>query len=389
MGILSNTVSISQYRAIMPSAPAEPGLWIVERLREEGFAHTEAVKEEVAGWVCLENMDDGEFNRGRAVIRPPYVCFSLRQDTRHVPAAVQKREELSRRKEWLKAHPDLRGVPKDVREAIKDSVHEALLKLTFATPRATDIVWNLDTGLLSVATATQTVLAQVETLLYKTFKGCRFEPVHPFARCAGLATGLIKDRLLRHNQSSSDAAVDMITGNRWIGQDFLLWLTHRSATASHQYAVRTQGPAPDAQPFAAYVDQKLVLCLEENEQARTLRVSGPLYRFSEAAAGLREGLLPWEAAIVMARDEMEWRLSVKGELFRFASLKSPKVQVERGEDTDPDSEREQVFYERMYLVESALQMFDSLLLEFLELRMGDHWQRHRDAITAWHGGAGE
>jgi hypothetical protein len=59
-------------------------------------------------------------------------------------------------------------------------------------------------------------------------------------------------------------------------------------------------------------------------------------------------------------------MTLKGTVFQFASFKSPPVQIEKDNITDPADEREAVFYERMHLLEQGLQLFDSLYATFLE-----------------------
>ena len=53
--------------------------------------------------------------------------------------------------------------------------------------------------------------------------------------------------------------------------------------------------------------------------------------------------------------------------------------------TDEISENEAVFYERMALVETGLQMFDSLLTAFLKVRVGSGWAQKLQDIHDWLG----
>jgi hypothetical protein len=47
------------------------------------------------------------------------------------------------------------------------------------------------------------------------------------------------------------------------------------------------------------------------------------------------------------------------------------------------SEREGAFYERVYLIEAGLQLFDSLLVAFLKERLDAGWQERQQQISAW------
>ena len=51
--------------------------------------------------------------------------------------------------------------------------------------------------------------------------------------------------------------------------------------------------------------------------------------------------------------------------------------------TDPDREREAVFYERMFLLEEGLQLFDSLFATFLRIRLDTGWPAIRSQIENW------
>jgi hypothetical protein len=76
-------------------------------------------------------------------------------------------------------------------------------------------------------------------------------------------------------------------------------------------------------------------------------------------------------------------MTLKGMAFHFASFKSPPVQIEKDNITDPADEREAVFYERMHLLEQGLQLFDSLYATFLETRLTKAWGQEEKAIREW------
>jgi hypothetical protein len=79
-------------------------------------------------------------------------------------------------------------------------------------------------------------------------------------------------------------------------------------------------------------------------------------------------------------------LTLKGDTFGFASFKCPQVRIEKDSTVDQMSEREAVFYERMYLLEQGIQLFDSLFAAFLAERLSDSWNGRLIAIQGWLGG---
>jgi hypothetical protein len=85
----------------------------------------------------------------------------------------------------------------------------------------------------------------------------------------------------------------------------------------------------------------------------------------------------------MEKDENPWKLTLKGDTFGFASFKCPQVRVEKDATVDQMSEREAVFYERMFLLGQGLQLFDSLFTAFLTERLSGSWNGRLQLIQAW------
>jgi len=85
----------------------------------------------------------------------------------------------------------------------------------------------------------------------------------------------------------------------------------------------------------------------------------------------------------MEKDDNLWKLTLKGETFGFASFKCPQIRIEKDATVDQMSEREAAFYERMYLLEQGVQLFDSLFAAFLKERLSDSWTARAATIQAW------
>lgn len=114
-----------------------------------------------------------------------------------------------------------------------------------------------------------------------------------------------------------------------------------------------------------------------------MSVSGSQDSYLEAISALKGGKRITSATICMEKDENPWKLTLKGETFGFASLKCPQVRIEKDATVDQMSEREAVFYERMFLLEQGVQLFDSLFATFLNERLNDAWGSRLQAIQAW------
>jgi hypothetical protein len=175
----------------------------------------------------------------------------------------------------------------------------------------------------------------------------------------------------------------LIKSNRWIGWDFLLWLLFRTLNDSSGYRVNHPGAGPENEPFTAYLDNRLVLFSESENGIQKITAAGPQDQFSEVRAALAAGKRIMEATIHLEKDELLWKMTLKGEMFHLASFKAPSVRIEKDDTVDAVSEREAVFYERMYVLEQGMQLFDSLFATFLSLRLGGEWSSEQARIDQW------
>ena len=285
--------------------------------------------------------------------------------------------------EYLAANPGLSRVPKQKREELKDAVRVSLLARTLPVPSAWDAVWDTSNGLVTFTSLSPTIVEQFEAQFKKTFEGLRLVAVHPFARAEQVVDEGLKPALRQANQAGSEAAIDLIRSNQWLGWDLFLWLMFRTMHDTSEYRVSRPGPAQENEPFVAYVNDRLVLLCAGENGVQKITVAGPQDHFSEVRTALSAGKRITEATLYLEKEEHTWRVTLKGELFHFASLKAPAVKIEKDDGVDEVSEREAVFFERMYLLEQGMQLFDSLYAAFLSLRLGAGWVEEERRIGEW------
>jgi hypothetical protein len=385
MGILSNTVNIfhSRVEGDIPST-ADLFQWASERLALNGFRSIDQGTAELSvGWVQVDDHRDSGFSTPSAFWRDHYLVFTLRRDQRRIPAALLKAYQQVAENEYLIANPGLNRVPKQKREELREAVRASLLAKTLPMPSTWDAVWDLRSGLLTFTCLTPAVVDLFEAQFKKTFDGLRLTPVHPYARAEQLTDESSRHALVNANQASTQAALDLIKSNRWIGWDFLLWLLYKTLNDSSEYRVSRPGPDQENEPFTAYLDNRLVLFSENENGIQKITVAGPQDRFSEVRAALSAGKRIMEATIHLEKDELLWKMTLKGEMFHFASFKAPSVRIEKDGSVDAASEREAVFYERMYVLEHGLQLFDSLFATFLGIRLDSSWNEEQKRIEDW------
>lgn len=385
MGVYSNTVSITQYTISGDIPKNDQFQWFSQKLSGRGFQSIENSGEELSeGWVLVDHPDDAGFEAPSTFWRDNYLVFSLRRDQRKIPAAVLKshtgREEAS----FLAQHPNLRRTPKKKREEIKEQVQLRLLTRCLPVPSTVDVVWDLKSGVLTLFSLGSKALDRFEDIFRKTFEG--FSPViiHPFARARGLVEGALADKLEAANQAGSDAVTALIRDNQWLGWDFMLWLLQRGVNGEGEFTVCRPGNFAAGERFSAWIDDRIQLQGGGEEGGiQKVSVSGSQDSYLEAISALKSGKRITSATICMEKDENPWKLTLKGENFGFASFKCPQIRIERDATVDEVSEREAAFYERVFLLEQGLQLFDSLFTAFLKERLGDAWGGRMRAIQEW------
>lgn len=384
VGILSNSVSISQFRVAGDIPVVDLFQWVSQRLSKNAFIPIDQGIEELSvGWVTPDDHRSGDFSLPSAFWRDHYLFFTLRQDKRAIPGALLRAYQRVAEEEYLAANPGFRRVPKQKKEELRESVRTAILARTLPVPSTCDAVWDTRSKILTIASISTKTLDLFETLFKKTFEGLRLLAVHPFARAVQVVPDHLAEALHSSNRAGSEAALDLIKSNLWLGRDFLLWVTHRTLHESAEYRISRPGPAMEGESFTAYINDRLVLCGGGDEGTQKITVSGPQDRFGEVRMALRTGKGITEGTLHLEKDENQWKLTLKGEMFHFASFKSPKVQIEKDDTVDAQSEREAVFFERMHLLETGLQLFDSLFAAFLEVRLGNEWEAEMTRIDAW------
>ncbi|HTP65269.1 MAG TPA: recombination-associated protein RdgC [Geobacteraceae bacterium] len=384
MGILANTVSICQFRVVGEIPATELFALASESLGRHAFRSIDQGTAELSvGWVHTGNPQESAFAVPGDFWHDHYIAFSLRQDRRKIPAALLKAYLQVAEHEFLAANPGYRKVPKQKKEELRESVHNMLLARTLPIPAVYDAVWDTRSNILSFTSLGRGTQEAFETLFRKSFPDLRLTAVHPFARAAEVVADELKPALLAANRATSDTALDLIASNRWIGSDFLLWILFRTMTGSAEYRVCRPGPESPEVPFTAYLNDRLVLMSAGESGLQKVTVAGTQDRFSEVCTALRQGKGISEAAIIFEKGDELWKMTLKGEMFHFASFKCPKVKEEKDNTVDAAAEREALFFERMALLETGLQLFDSLFAQFLAIRLGQEWNGEAGEILEW------
>jgi len=158
-----------------------------------------------------------------------------------------------------------------------------------------------------------------------------------------------------------------------LGQEFLTWLWFRSSTG---------GIFNDSsgRPFSVSMEQRIVVQGGEGDHVETASVSGLDSELREARMGLTTGKKVTRALLRLERGPEEWQVSLKASDFTLGSLKTPKIEKSSGDDADPDA----LLLEKLYLVESCLELIDALYAAFLRVRLdAAAWQEEVAGLRQW------
>jgi hypothetical protein len=384
MGILFNTISICQFKVVGDPPGKDLYEWASDRLAKNGFESIDNTATEVSsGWVHIDDSGENDFGHPGAFWRDHYLAFTLRRDQRRVPSAVFRAHMKNAESEFLSANPGMRRVPKQKREEMKEAVQIALYAKTLPVPSTYDAVWDTRSGLVTFTSLSPKVMDLFENYFKNTFDGLRLLMLHPFSRAERVLGDDLKPALLKANKAPTGDVVALIHDNQWLGWDFLLWLTYRTMSQSSEYGVNQPGPAEQGEIFVAYLNDRLVLLGGDEGAVQKVSVVGSQDQFREVRTALKNGKQITEATLHLEKEEHQWKMTLRGLMFHFASFKSPSIKVEKDNTTDQAKEKEAAFYERMFVVEEGLQLFDSLYAAFLEIRLGKAWADEEKKIRQW------
>jgi len=141
MGLYSGTASYVRYK-IIDTPPDQIKEFVLQRLKDFAFRDLDpgSLSEKAIGWVSAENMASIHFD-DMHFVKEPYLVFSLRIDTRRIPAMTMKaallREELK-----LKKATGRELLRKKEKEDLREQVRQSLVKKSLPLPTVYDVCWN-------------------------------------------------------------------------------------------------------------------------------------------------------------------------------------------------------------------------------------------------------
>ncbi|MBC2711339.1 MAG: recombination-associated protein RdgC [Desulfosarcina sp.] len=168
MGILSSSISITQYR--VEGKLQEPILEAIGKgLKKHAVEEIDNESSDKAiGWTCFNDPFITDFNRSPFLIGTHFV-FSMRIDKKSIPPkVVQKHTTLEMKKRLEKSGRDF--LSNTEKKEIKDHVLHVLNLRIPATPNIYDLLWNYESNTLWFFSNLKDANEELETLFSKSFK---------------------------------------------------------------------------------------------------------------------------------------------------------------------------------------------------------------------------
>ena len=374
MGFCNASCSFTRFRIIDP-IPSELWTQIPDKLRQFAFRDIDDLPEMQAyGWVCFEDMLDREW-RTAPPQKGAYLVFSLRLDTRRIPAGVIKKHvALALREE--KERMESQGKKFISRERKKELKEQVLLRLRqrfLPTPAEFNVVWEPDRNEVWFASTQGKMIDLFMEAFLNTFD-LYLEQIEPYSLAEGLLDDVEMGKLdsSKSTRFTGEPGSDGLMLGNVLGKEFLTWLWFQSDVAPGAFVDK------DGQPFSVSMEQRIVVQGGQGEAEETASVAGTLSPLTEARFGLGKGKKVTRATIRLEKDELAFQLTLSADDFTLGSMKFPKVEKPE-EDDDPDA----MLLERFYLMEVCLGLLESLYASFLRLRLSAAWGETVQEITAW------
>lgn len=370
MGFLASSCSFTRFRVI---DPVPDGLWaeIPQLLKNGAFLDIdESAEDQSDGWVSFDDYLDTTWQAGPPQIGA-YIAFSLRVDTRRIPAGVlRKHLVLALKRE--KAENEKNGkkfISRERRKELKELVQISLSRRFLPVPGEFNVIWNTANNEIWFASTQEKVIELFVQRFLDTFKLHIEQQIPRYLALSML--GKEYEEVI-HDADEVDESFD---GS--LGRDFLTWLWFQSDVAPSFF--RTD----DGQPFQVSMEKRVTVTsfCGTDRDTTSMATWVPGDSLLEARVGLRRGKKVTSALIHLTKGAFGFDVSVKAADFSLNSLKTPKID-KSDRDDDPDS----LFLEKVFLIETAVTLLDSLYRQFLGLRFDEgKWKKTTGEMIKWMG----
>ena len=360
MGFLASSCSFTRFRVI---DPVPDGLWaeIPQLLKNGAFLDIDETAEDQSdGWVSFDDYLDTTWQAGPPQIGA-YIAFSLRVDTRRIPAGVvRKHLVLALKRE--KAENEKNGkkfISRERRKELKELVQLSLRRRFLPVPGEFNVIWNTANNEIWFASTQTKILELFAQRFLDTFRLHIEQLTPPYLALSML--GEVAGEAI-HDADSVDYTMDGI-----LGQDFLTWLWWRAATANPYSA------------FPVSINTRIVVTGGDGAEKETVMVtSNVVSPLKEAKIGLARGKKVSRVTVYLIADDFAYEATIDAQTFALSGVRPPEIENE--EEANPDD----LLLEKIFLIQKVVSQLDAHYRDFLTVRMdGEEWGKTAEAMSKW------
>lgn len=370
MGFEASTCSLTRFR-VVDAVPAALWTSIEDRLKQHAFLDIDDMPEmSASGWVAFEDMRDTAWllspNKG------PYILFSLRRDTRRIPAALIRKnmaDALDKEKQERKERGLNAFVSNERRKELREQVLLRLRARFLPVPAYFNVLWNKEDNEVWLASTSAGIIDAFMDLFRRTFD-VLLEPITPHT--LALAMRPKEEKAIATVAPTSfngeDAGSVLGTPDSVLGREFLTWLWFMSE--------RRERFPERILPHLLDMDGRITV--QGRDQHETAAVSSAAYQLDEARVGLLRGKYVTRARLRIGTPYQEYRLTLSGNDFAVSGLWTPTPV--KDPDADPDAQ----LLEKILHMENAVRLLDSLYRQFLAIRLTPSlWNTETAVMRTW------
>lgn len=170
--------------------------------------------------------------------------------------------------------------------------------------------------------------------------------------------------------------VDLIQEKRFVGQEFLAWLWHKSDERSGTIDI------PGTGDVQVVFEKHMLLEFGEGDANEKVICRGLQTELKEARAGLVMGKKPEQARIRLTRGEYEYSVTLTAATMEFRNVRLPRTVAAADEGDDPQSLEGRIL-ERVALFEDLSGLVNDLFRMFIRVRASDEWPAELQKIRRW------
>ena len=353
MGLLKGTWSLSRFR-VVGDLPEQFNDFVDESLKKYAFSNFIGINaEKCMGWTSLENILDTDFTYAKYKCGA-YLIFSLRIDRVIIPASLVRLKVLEAEKQYL-ADKDKKKLYRHERELIKERVQLELRSRFMNIPSFFDVCWIPEKSIIMFGSLSANVVEDFDKCFKESFH-LTLLPFLPWE--SGLVDNVSGGELINSQAMFTSPEISSIF---W-GREFLTWLWFKSEERGGVISM------PESEDLEIIFLKRMQLVSGDGEYSEIVVCQGLHSDMNEGREALRQGKKVREAHISLTKDANKWEFTFKADSFQFQSLKLPIT-----DNSEEDDDREGRNMERVYLVETAMEIMEQLFAHFFQLRHSPQW----------------